>query len=94
MIDWTININTIIQLVGLVGAGFSVFYGLSYRIKGVEMAQVLATKEMEKLASVIVTLAVQTTEIAHLRKRIDDLSEGKGFNLDNYPQMLKRHQIG
>jgi hypothetical protein len=93
VVDWTININTIIQLVALVSAGFSVFYGLSYRIKGVEVAQVQATKEMEKLASVIVTLAVQTTEIAHLRKRIDDLSEGKGFNFEPIPKILKRHQI-
>jgi hypothetical protein len=93
MIDWTVNINTIIQLAALVGAGFSVFYGLSYRIKGVEMAQVLAAKEMEKLSSVIITLAVQTTEIAHLRQRIDDLSEGKGFNFEPIPKILKRHQV-
>jgi hypothetical protein len=93
MIDWTISVGNMLQLVALLGAAISMYFGLSYRLKGVETAQVLSAKEMEKLSGVVVTLAVQTTEIAHLRKRIDDLSEGKGFNLDHYPQMLKRHQI-
>jgi hypothetical protein len=85
MIDWTISVGNMIQLVALLGAGLSVFFGLSYRIKGVE-------KEMEKLSNVVVTLAVQTTEIAHLRRRIDELSDNMR-PLDPYPQILKRHQI-
>jgi hypothetical protein len=93
MVDWTISVGNMIQIVALLGAVFSVFFGLSYRIKGVELIQVQTAREIEKLSGVIITLAVQTTEIAHLRKRIDDLSEGRGFNLDNYPQMLKRHQV-
>jgi hypothetical protein len=84
MIDWTISVGNMIQLVALLAAGLSVFFGLSYRIKGVE-------KELEKLAGVVVTLAVQTTEIAHLRKRIDDL-ERSGVP-EIYPHLLKRHQI-
>jgi hypothetical protein len=84
MIDWTISIGNVIQLVTLVGGAVAMFIGLSYRIKGVE-------KEMEKLAGVITTLAVQTTEIAHLRQRIEDL-ERSGV-VDAYPKLLKRHQL-
>jgi hypothetical protein len=84
MIDWTISIGNVIQLVTLIGGAIAVFAGLSYRIKGVE-------KEMEKLAGVIVTLAVQTTEIAHLRQRVEDL-ERSGVPAV-YPNILKRHQI-
>jgi hypothetical protein len=84
MIDWTISVGNMLQLVALLGAGLSVFFGLSYRIKGVE-------KEMEKLAGVVVTLAVQTTKIDHLQQRVDDLERDKMTDL--YPQMLKRHQI-
>jgi hypothetical protein len=84
MIDWTISLGNLIQLVTLVGGAMTIFVGLSYRIKGVE-------KEMEKLAGVITTLAVQTTEIAHLRQRIEDL-ERSGVP-DVYPHILKRHQI-
>jgi hypothetical protein len=84
MIDWTISIGNLIQLVTLVGGAIAMFAGLSYRIKGVE-------KEMEKLAGVIVTLAVQTTEIAHLRQRVESL-ERTGV-VDAYPKVLKRHQI-
>ncbi len=86
MIDWTISIGNVIQLVTLVAGAIAMFVGLSYRIKGVE-------KEMEKLAGVIVTLAVQTTEIAHLRKRIDELSEIRIRELDDFPKSLRRHQI-
>jgi 5-enolpyruvylshikimate-3-phosphate synthase len=86
MIDWTVTIGNIVQVIGLVGAAFSVFFGLSYRIKGVE-------REMEKLSNVVVTLAVQTTQIEHLRKRIDELSELRMRELDEYPKILKRHQI-
>jgi hypothetical protein len=84
MIDWTISVGNMLQLVALLGAGLSVFFGLSYRIKGVE-------KEMEKLAGVVVTLAVQTTKIDHLQQRVDDLERDRMTDL--YPQMLKRHQI-
>jgi hypothetical protein len=84
MIDWTISVGNMIQLVALLAAGLSVFFGLSYRIKGVE-------KELEKLAGVVVTLAVQTTEIAHLRQRVEDL-ERSGVP-EIYPHILKRHQI-
>jgi hypothetical protein len=84
MIDWTISVGNIIQLIALMGAAFSVFFGLSYRIKGVE-------KEMEKLAGVVVTLAIQTTKIDHLQQRVDDLERERVADL--YPPLLKRHQI-
>jgi hypothetical protein len=84
MIDWTVSLGNLIQLVTLIGGAMTIFVGLSYRIKGVE-------KELEKLAGVIVTLAVQTTEIAHLRQRMDDLERHSVTDL--YPQILKRHQI-
>jgi tRNA(Leu) C34 or U34 (ribose-2'-O)-methylase TrmL len=84
LIDWTISVGNIIQLIALMGAAFSVFYGLSYRLKGVE-------KEMEKLAGVVVTLAVQTTKIDHLQQRVDDLERERVVDL--YPPLLKRHQV-
>jgi ABC-type nickel/cobalt efflux system permease component RcnA len=86
MLDWTISIGNIIQLVALLGAALSVFYGLSYRLKAVE-------KEMEKLSNVLITLAVQTTEIAHLRKRIDDLSEVSRVNFEDYPPVMRRQKM-
>jgi hypothetical protein len=84
LIDWTISVGNMIQLVALLGAAFSVFFGLSYRIKGVE-------KEMEKLAGVVVTLAIQTTKIDHLQQRVDDLERERVIDL--YPPLLKRHQV-
>jgi hypothetical protein len=84
LIDWTISVGNLIQLVALLAAGLSVFFGLSYRIKGVE-------KEMEKLAGVVVTLAVQTTKIDHLQQRVDDLERERVIDL--YPPLLKRHQV-
>jgi hypothetical protein len=85
-IDWSISFGNIVQVITLIAAGLSVFIGLSYRIRGVE-------KELEKLAGVVVTLAVQTTEIANLRRRIDDLSEVSRVNLEDYPPMLRRHKL-
>jgi hypothetical protein len=85
-VDWTISVGNLIQLVTLIGAAASVFIGLSYRLKGVE-------KEMEKLSNVVVQLAVQTTQIEHLRKRVDELSEIRARELEEYPQILRRHQI-
>jgi hypothetical protein len=86
MIDYTITIGNIIQVITLVGAGLSVFFGLSFRLKGVE-------KEMEKLSTVVVTLAIQTTKIDHIQKRIEELERDR-VERDNYlPQILKQHQI-
>jgi hypothetical protein len=84
LIDWTISVGNLIQLVALVGAAMSIFYGLSYRLKGVE-------KEMEKLAGVVVTLAVQTTKIDHLQQRVSELERERVPEM--YPNILKRHQI-
>lgn len=84
MLDWTITFGNIVQIVTLVGAAFTMFLGLGFRIKGVE-------KELEKLSTVIVTLAVQRTEIDFLRQRIDDL-ERNGVP-ETYPQILRRHQV-
>jgi hypothetical protein len=85
-IDWSISVGNLIQLVTLILGALSVFMGLSYRIKGVE-------KEILQLSGVVVTLAVQKTEIEHLSKRVDGLAEGRGFHLETVPKILKRHQI-
>jgi cell division protein FtsL len=71
MIDWTISVGNLIQFITLLIAAISVYIGISYRIKNVE-------KELEKLANVVITLAIQKTEIEHLRQRIEDLSRGNG----------------
>jgi hypothetical protein len=84
VIDYTVTIGNIIQVVTLIGAGLSVFLGLSFRLKGLE-------KEVEKLSTVVVTLAIQTTKIDHLQQRIDELEREKVA--DFYPNILKRHQI-
>jgi hypothetical protein len=86
MIDWSINAGNLIQLVTLLVAAVSVFVGISYRIKNVE-------KELEKLASVVVALAVQKNEIDHLRQRIEDLA-GRGFNLAKCPAAEERQGAG
>jgi hypothetical protein len=85
VIDWTISIGNLIQLVALVGAAVSVFYGLSFRLRGLE-------KEVEKLSTVVVTLAIQTTKIDHIQQRIEEL-ERERMDRDVYPHILKRHQI-
>jgi hypothetical protein len=85
VIDWTISIGNLIQLVALVGAAMSVFYGLSFRLRGLE-------KEVEKLSTVVVTLAIQTTKIDHIQQRIEEL-ERERMDRDVYPNILKRHQI-
>jgi hypothetical protein len=86
MIDWSINAGNLIQLVTLLVAAVSVFVGISYRIKNVE-------KELEKLASVVVALAVQKNEIDHLRQRIEDLA-GRGLNLAKCPAVEERQGAG
>jgi hypothetical protein len=86
MIDWSINAGNLIQLVTLLVAAVSVFVGISYRIKNVE-------KELEKLASVVVALAVQKNEIDHLRQRIEDLA-GRGLNLAKCPAAEERQGAG
>jgi hypothetical protein len=86
MLDWTISVGNIIQVVTLIGAGLSVFLGLSFRLKGLE-------KEVEKLSTVVVTLAIQTTKIDHIQQRIEELERDR-VDRDSYlPHMLKRHQV-
>jgi hypothetical protein len=85
VIDYTITIGNVIQVVTLIGAGLSVFFGLSFRLKGLE-------KEVEKLSTVVVTLAIQTTKIDHIQQRIEEL-ERERMDRDIYPHILKRHQI-
>jgi hypothetical protein len=82
MVDWTVSIGNVIQIITLLAAGLTIFIGISYRMRGVE-------KELEKLSSVIVSLAVQKTEIDHLRKRVDELCDGRRH--DGYTVSVPRH---
>jgi hypothetical protein len=84
LVDWTISIGNLIQIVTLLGAAASLFIGFSYRLKNVE-------KELEKISDVLITLAIQKTEIDHLRQKIDEYTNGRG-RAYNKGTGMGRHQ--
>ncbi len=82
MIEWSIRLGDIVVLLGLGGT----MLALAFRAGGFASALVAMQTEIKELKevakgvnAVLTTVAVQKTELQHLRTDVDDLKHGRGF---------------
>lgn len=84
MIDWSIRLGDILVLLGLAGTGIHLAFKTGRFSQSVEnmQAEIKELKEVAKAVSdVLTTVAVQKSEIEHLRADINEIRHGEGFVL-------------
>lgn len=86
MLDWTLNISNLIQIVLIMSACFAMFMGMKNDIKVLRVDLVNMREHLKslqdafsQLSSVLVQVAVQDTRLTMLDKRINELSHGHGY---------------
>ena len=86
VVDTTITIGNIAEILSIVGGGFIVVIrmGGDIRVMKADMQHLKATvntltSAFDRLGSVLTQVAVQDTRLINLEKRIDELAHGKGF---------------
>ena len=86
VVDTTITIGNIAEIISIVGGGFLVVIrmGGDIRVMKADMAHLKTTvntltSAFDRLGSVLTQVAVQDTRLINLEKRLDELAHGRGF---------------
>ena len=82
MIDWNIRIGDMAVMASLIGAIVVFSYKTGSFTRSVEVMQkeLEGLKEIAKtISQVLTTVAVQKSEIEHIREDINDLKRGRGY---------------
>lgn len=79
MIDYTINIGHILQIVVIVGGGFSALIVMRASVSNLKEDMTDMKTEIKKVGEVLVTLAVTTKRLDNVEEDIRDMKHGRGF---------------
>jgi hypothetical protein len=86
VVDTTITIGNIAEIVSIVGGGFLVVIrmGGDIRVMKTDMAHLKSTVSalttaFDRLGAILTQVAVQDARLVALEKRIDELAHGRGF---------------
>lgn len=87
VIDWTISVGAIIEIVSIICGGIGVAYTIVNRIGSVEykVADLRADlsgiqDELKKLVLITTSQAVMDQRLAQIEKTVDELRHGQGFS--------------
>lgn len=86
VIDTTISIGNIAEIVSIIGGGFLVLIrmGGDIRVMKVDMAHMKSTIStltlaFERVSNTLTQVAVQDARLIGLEKRVDELAHGRGY---------------
>ena len=79
MIEQTITVGNIIEIVSIVAGGITVFITLKNTVANVKEDVVGMQMEIKKLADVITRMAVTDLRLTNLENDIRELRHGRGF---------------
>lgn len=82
IIEWSIRLGDILVLLALIGTVVTIAFRAGAFAQGLREMQreIVELKQVASaVATVLTTVAVQKTELEHLRIDIDDLKHGRGF---------------
>lgn len=89
MMDWTLNINTLIQMGVMIVTVAAFFFGmrgevrvLRHDVRHIERRLEQLSESFNQLGNVLTQVAVQDTRLSMIEKAVDDLRHGKGFVKD------------
>jgi tRNA1(Val) A37 N6-methylase TrmN6 len=79
MIDYTISVSTIIQIIAIVGGGFSFLIMMRSTVNNLATDIVEMKTELKKCGEALVTLAVTSKRLDHVEEDIREMKHGRGF---------------
>lgn len=86
MIDWTVNVGNIIQIVVVIGGGMWIFMSLRADVRVVrhDMNNMKQRQEdlgeaFKQLGDILKQVAVQDERINQMNRTIDELRHGQGY---------------
>ncbi len=88
-VDWTINVGTLIQALIFVGSIIALYFAMKsdirvirHDMKTLEQRQAVLHEAFTQLGTLLTTVAVQKTELEHVREDIREMKHGRGFVKD------------
>jgi hypothetical protein len=85
VIDYTINITSIIQLVAIIGGGMAALAVLRNTVGNIKGDITDMKSELRKVGEVLVTLAVTSKRLDNVEEDIRDMKNGRGFINREFP---------
>lgn len=86
MIDWTVSVGNIIQIVAFLGAGLAMFFAMRADIRvirhdlgNLKQRQNDLNEAFTQLGKILTQVAVQDQRIVAIEKTVDELRHGQGF---------------
>lgn len=79
MIDYTINIGHIMQIVVILGGGASALVVMRSTVINLKDDMTDMKAEIKKVGEVLITLAVTTKRLDNVEEDIRDMKHGRGF---------------
>lgn len=86
MIDWTISVGNLLQMIAMIGGGVLVFFQLrtdvrvvKHDIANVKERQDILNEAFTQLGTVLTQVAVQDERLNQLSRQIDELRHGDGY---------------
>jgi hypothetical protein len=79
MIDYTINVGHILQIVVIIGGGVSALIVMRNTVANLKEDMTDMKTEIKKVGEVLVTLAVTTKRLDNVEEDIRDMKHGRGF---------------
>ena len=79
MIEQTITVGNIIEIVAIIGGGMTVFITLKNTVANIKLEVSSMQLEIKKLADVITKMAVTDLRLTNLEQDVRELRHGNGF---------------
>jgi prefoldin subunit 5 len=79
MIEQTITVGNIIEIISIIGGGIAVFVTLKATVGNLKEQVVEMQAEIKKLADVITRMAVTDIRLTNLEMDVRELRHGRGF---------------
>ena len=86
VIDWTISVGSLLQVVAFLVTGVGAFFALrsdikvlTNDVKNLQQEQIELAKTMREITTVMTTMAVQQVRLDRAEKTIDEMRHGQGF---------------
>ena len=79
VIDWTLNVGTLIQVIVLCGGGLLLFANLQNKVSNLAINIALMKDDLKALNQVITSMAVYDIRIQNIEQDIRELRHGDGF---------------
>lgn len=86
VIDWTVSVGNILQVIAFIGAGLAMFFAMRADIRvirhdlsNIKERQNILNEAFTQLGNILTKVAVQDERLNAMAKDIDEMRHGQGF---------------